>query len=160
MSWRAIRNTSLRQDIQREMERRGDALRLHPLPGGAPAGGDGWGRPRSTDLVYHPADAEEHFLSFDTENDKLAGFLRLSLPEGHPRNRDGGSGTVRRSSAKCMSTVSPLEVGAERAGIAQHSGLGTRLISEAERIAKAKGFEKLAVIAAVGTPGLLCRPGL
>ncbi len=46
-----------------------------------------------------------------------------------------------------------LEVGEERTGIAQHSGLGTRLISEAERIAKASGFEKLAVIAAVGTRG-------
>ena len=44
-----------------------------------------------------------------------------------------------------------LEVGEERSGIAQHSGLGTRLIREAERLAKEKGFNRLAVIAAVGT---------
>jgi elongator complex protein 3 len=44
-----------------------------------------------------------------------------------------------------------LEVGSEQAGAAQHSGLGTALLKEAERIARAKGFSKLAVIAAIGT---------
>jgi elongator complex protein 3 len=44
-----------------------------------------------------------------------------------------------------------LAVGEEQSGVAQHSGLGTRLIYQAERIAYAKGFQKLAVIAAVGT---------
>ena len=32
-------------------------------------------------------------------------------------------------------------------------GLGTRLLEEAERIAKQNGFKKLAVISAVGTRG-------
>ena len=44
-----------------------------------------------------------------------------------------------------------LGVGVEKTGAAQHVGLGTRLLEEAERVAKEKGFEKLAVIAAVGT---------
>ena len=46
-----------------------------------------------------------------------------------------------------------LAVGAEKAGAAQHAGLGTRLLEEAERIAKAHGFERMAVISAVGTRG-------
>ena len=34
------------------------------------------------------AGAEEHFISFDTPDDKLAGFIRLSLPSsGITRNR-------------------------------------------------------------------------
>jgi elongator complex protein 3 len=44
-----------------------------------------------------------------------------------------------------------LAVGAEKTGSAQHVGLGTRLLEEAEAIAKNNGFEKLAVISAVGT---------
>jgi elongator complex protein 3 len=46
-----------------------------------------------------------------------------------------------------------LPVGAEKKGAAQHTGLGTRLLEEAERIAAAKGFEQAAVISAVGTRG-------
>ncbi len=46
-----------------------------------------------------------------------------------------------------------LAVGAEKDGAAQHSGLGTRLLEEAERIANEKGFKRMAVISAVGTRG-------
>ncbi len=46
-----------------------------------------------------------------------------------------------------------LAVGAEKEGAAQHAGLGTRLLEEAERVAKANGFKRMAVIAAVGTRG-------
>ena len=46
-----------------------------------------------------------------------------------------------------------LPVGADRAGSAQHVGLGTRLLVEAEAIAKSRGFKRMAVISAVGTRG-------
>ena len=44
-----------------------------------------------------------------------------------------------------------LPVGAEKKGAAQHAGLGTRLLAEAEEVAKANGFQHMAVISAVGT---------
>jgi elongator complex protein 3 len=44
-----------------------------------------------------------------------------------------------------------LRVGQERGGAAQHVGLGTSLLDRAERIAKEKGYQRLAVISAVGT---------
>jgi len=44
-----------------------------------------------------------------------------------------------------------LEVGDSKEGAAQHIGLGTRLLEHAEEIARQNGFEKLAVISAVGT---------
>jgi elongator complex protein 3 len=44
-----------------------------------------------------------------------------------------------------------LELGAEQAGAAQHIGLGSRLLLEAERVAKDRGCRGLAVISAVGT---------
>jgi elongator complex protein 3 len=42
-------------------------------------------------------------------------------------------------------------VGAEQSGATQHSGLGTRLLKEAESIARQAGYRRLAVIAAIGT---------
>jgi len=39
-----------------------------------------------------------------------------------------------------------LEVGEDRSGIAQHSGLGTQLIAEAEKIAKDAGYKRLPVL--------------
>ncbi|MFW5714531.1 MAG: elongator complex protein 3, partial [Brevefilum sp.] len=151
------KNSSLRQDIQREMKRRGtqcecvrcreirqlkvtaESLELH-------------------DLVYHPAHAEEHFLSFDTENDKLAGFLRLSLPSD--THQTGMQDLVDAAIIREVHVYGQsLEVGEERDGIAQHSGLGTRLIEEAEKIAEARGYQKLAVIAAIGTRGYYARRG-
>ena len=44
-----------------------------------------------------------------------------------------------------------LPVGGEQEGAAQHVGLGTRLLEEAERIASEHGFKRMAVIAAIGT---------
>jgi elongator complex protein 3 len=143
------KNTSLRQDIQREMKRRGtrcECIRCREV------------RQKKVtvetvtlnDLTYHPANAEEHFLSYDTPDDKLAGFLRLSLPEDTFLTN-----IINLEEAAIIREVhvygQSLEVGEERSGIAQHSGLGTSLLEEAERIAKEKGYKRLAVIAAVGT---------
>ncbi len=143
------KNTSLRQDIQKLMKQRGttcQCIRCREIRRQSV-------KPESlvlNDLVYHPADAEEHFLSFDTPDDKLAGFLRLSLPSD-----THNTGLIDLQEAAIIREVhvygQSLEVGEERRGAAQHSGLGTQLIKEAEAIAKDQGFKKMAVIAAVGT---------
>jgi elongator complex protein 3 len=143
------KNTSLRQDIQREMQKRGtrcDCIRCREIRKEQVS-------PESlqlNDLLYHPAYAQEHFLSFDTQKDQLAGFLRLSLPEDTTM-----SGIEELEDAAIIREVhiygQSLEVGEDRSGIAQHSGLGTQLIAEAEKIAKDAGYKRLAVIAAVGT---------
>ena len=103
------------------------------------------------DLVYHPARAEEHFLSFVTPDDRIAGYLRLSLPAlDAPRlgMQDlEGAALIREVHVYGQS----LPVGAEQSGAAQHVGLGTRLIETAAEIARSHGFDRLAVIAAVGT---------
>ena len=151
------KNSSLRQDVQREMRKRGtqcQCVRCREI------------RKRQVsaeslelnDLIYHPAFAEEHFLSFDTPDDHLAGFLRLSLPE-----ETGKSGIDELKDGAIIREVhvygQSLEVGEDRSGIAQHSGLGTRLISESERIAREAGYKRLAVIAAVGTRAYYARRG-
>ena len=143
------KNTSLRQDIQKVMKQRGlqcQCIRCREIRRQSVKAGS----LVMNDLVYHPADAEEHFLSFDTPDDKLAGFLRLSLPSDTHR-----TGLVDLQEAAIIREVhvygQSLEVGEERHGVAQHSGLGTQLIEQAEAVAFDSGFKNMAVIAAVGT---------
>jgi elongator complex protein 3 len=146
------RRTSLRQDVQDEMKRRGthcQCVRCREVKG----------KPvniellKLDDLVYQAGAAEEHFISFVTPDDKLTGFVRMSLP-GKYSPQTGiddldGAALIREVHVYGQS----LPVGAEKDGAAQHVGLGTRLLEEAERIAKEKGFTRMAVISAVGTRG-------
>jgi len=144
------RRTSLRQDVHRELKRRGtscqcvrcrevrkqrvnaEKVELH-------------------DLVYSTGTAEEHFISFDTPDDKLAGFIRLSLPS----QESPETGLEDLSGAALIREVhvygQSLPVGAEKDGAAQHSGLGTQLLEEAEKMAGEHSFRRMAVISAIGT---------
>jgi len=103
------------------------------------------------DLIYATDFAEEHFISYVTPDDKLAGFLRLSLPLAEAPQ----TGLADLEDAAIIREVhvygQSLKVGQEREGAAQHSGLGTDLLQQAEEIARAEGFTRLAVISAIGT---------
>ncbi len=145
------KRTSLRQDVLAEMARRGTrcrCIRCREVRG-QPIKPD---LLRLEDFTYTAAYAEEHFLQFVTPDDRLAGFLRLSLPrpEAPPVGMETdltGAALIREVHVYGQS----LPVGAEQHGAAQHIGLGTRLLAEADRIARTAGFRKMAVIAAVGT---------
>jgi elongator complex protein 3 len=144
------KRSSLRQDVHLEMTRRGahcDCLRCREVRGGNV-------KPdalRLVDLVYHPDGAEEHFLSFVTPEDQIAGFLRLSFPEAD----SPATGLADLDGVAIIREVhvygQSLAVGTEQSGAAQHMGLGTRLLTEADRLARAKGYRRMAVIAAAGT---------
>jgi elongator complex protein 3 len=144
------KRTSLRQDIQRELKRRGQrcqCVRCREVRGRRVEVDD----LELEDMVYSTDHAEEHFLSFVTPQDRLTGFLRLSLP-GAEAPETGlldlqGAAIIREVHVYGQS----LRVGQERGGAAQHVGLGTSLLDRVERIAKEKGFYRLAVISAVGT---------
>lgn len=142
------RNTSLRQDVAREMARRGthcQCIRCREVRAEAVEATD----LTLHDLVYLAGGAEEHFISFDTPDDHLAGFLRLSLPNGNPLAiPDLESAAIIR---EVHVYGQSLEVGADQSGAAQHRGLGRKLIAQAEAIASARGYVNLAVISAVGT---------
>jgi len=144
------RRTSLRQDVHEEMKRRGtvcQCVRCREVRGKSVR----TGALELDDLVYQAGAAEEHFISYVTPQDKLAGFVRLSLPcKDSPQtgiNDLDGAALIREVHVYGQS----LPVGAEKSGAAQHVGLGTSLLEEAERIAKEKGYSRMAVISAVGT---------
>lgn len=145
------KRTSLRQDVHAEMARRGvrcRCIRCREVRG-KPVAPEAL---RLEDFVYRADFAEEHFLQFVTPDDRLAGFLRLSLPL--PNAPDVGMEEDLAGAAliREVHVYGPaLPVGEEAPGAAQHIGLGTRLLQEAERIAWTAGYTRLAVIAAVGT---------
>lgn len=154
------KRTSLRQDVLAELQRRGETCRCircrevrgsHVNPASL----------RLVAQVYRPAYSEEHFLSFITPEDQIAGYLRLSLPlaEGEEASRvqrelqQGGFEELEGAALVREVHVygQSLAVGDERKGAAQHIGLGSRLLKRAAELARARGYRRLAVIAAVGT---------
>ena len=142
--------TSLRQDIQAIMKTRGthcQCVRCREVRGKTVDAES----LRLDDLTYQAGTAEEHFISFVTPEDGLAGFIRLSLPAKDATLTSmsdlDNAALIREVHVYGQS----LEVGSEKTGAAQHAGLGTRLLEEAENVARAHGFSRMAVISAIGT---------
>jgi len=154
------RRSSLRQDVQLELEKRGQrcrCIRCREVRGTVI-------EPQSLifeDFLYRASFAEEHFLNYSTPDDRLAGYLRLSFPS------DSSDSIFMFQRKELFALIPELEdaalirevhvygqslaIGSEQAGAAQHRGLGTSLLVKAEQIAKNAGYSKLVVIAAVGT---------
>ena len=105
-------------------------------------------------LVYDTDATTEHFLSLDTADDRLAAFLRLSLPASLPPGGAGGGFPELDGCAMIreVHVYGPaLDPGEDSRGEAQHTGLGAALVERAKSIARAAGYPRLAVISAVGT---------
>jgi elongator complex protein 3 len=144
------KRTSLRQDIHRELDARGqrcECIRCREVRGESI-------EPDALtlqDLTYTANGAEEHFLMYNTPNDKLAGFLRLSLP-GDALPETGLKDLERAALIREVHVYGQsIRLGKEIEGAAQHAGLGTQLLEKAETIAQESGYPRLAVISAVGT---------
>lgn len=144
------KRTSLRQDVHHELKKRGErcqCIRCREVRGQKVD----YTHLKFDDLVYEADYAEEHFLSYNTPHDKLAGFVRLSLPLPDAPET-GFDDLVNAAIIREVHVYGQsLPVGMSQRGAAQHAGLGTRLLAKAESIARAKGFKRMAVIAAIGT---------
>jgi elongator complex protein 3 len=146
------KRTSLRQDIQLELQRREShcsCIRCREVRGKDI-------EPASlvfSQLTYQANGSQEHFLSFSTPEDELAGYLRLSLPG--PESLDPGLDDLENAAVVREVHIygQSLEVGITMDGAAQHAGLGSDLVKEAEGIAARAGYQRVAVIAALGTRG-------
>ena len=152
------KRTSLRQDVQLEMQRRGtvcQCLRCREVRGEKVDART----LRLEELVYQTGGAQEYFISYVTPQDRIAGFLRLSLPgpdAPHTAMLDlQGAAIIREVHVYGQS----LPVGGEEHGAAQHAGLGRRLVQRAEKIAAQNGCRRLAVISAIGTRQYYLRQG-
>ena len=99
-------------------------------------------------VEYDTEGSREVFLQLVTEDDRLAAFLRLSLP-----SESGPIAELARAAIVREVHVYGEVVGwkARAAGAAQHRGLGRELIAAARDRAARDGYPTLAVISAVGT---------
>jgi elongator complex protein 3 len=144
------RRSNLREDVQRLMAGRGEhcrCIRCREVRGLHVARDD----LHLDDLTYEAGGAQERFLSFVASDNRLAGYLRLSLPGP----QSPGLGWPDLEQAAIIRDVhiygQTLPLGGSMEGAAQHVGLGTELLLTAERIARESGFSRLAVISAIGT---------
>jgi elongator complex protein 3 len=101
---------------------------------------------------YESRVGTDHFLSYVTSHDKVAGFLRLHLPS----QKDGAGVELpeiqNAAMVRELHVYGPaLPLGDDADGEAQHLGLGSRLMKHAEELARKNGFSKIAVISAIGT---------
>jgi elongator complex protein 3 len=148
------KRSSLRQDVLAELTRRGQScgcVRCHEVGPGVVLSEN----LRLEDYPYKAGGASEHFLNFRTPAGKIAAYLRLSLTGSDEVNTQVEEAIPELAGCALVREVHVYgqvqRLGSGQEGAAQHIGLGTRLLEEAERIALASGFRKLAVISAVGT---------
>ena len=101
-------------------------------------------------LTYKTSSSTEYFIQFTTKDtDKIAGFIRLSLPKSQKNFMPelSGSAMIRELHVYGRS----LEIGQKLNKSTQHKGLGEKLIKQAIQITKDQNYSHLAVISAVGT---------
>lgn len=102
------------------------------------------------DTVYETTVSLEHFLEYVTDNNQIVAFLRLSLPKPKQIPVIGelsNTAVIREVHVYGQA----LQLGSKKTGIAQHSGLGKKLIIQARGIALRAGFKQVSVISAIGT---------
>ena len=109
-------------------------------------------------VSYETVGTVEHFLSFETADERIAGFLRLSFPDreqAHPLAELEDHAMIRE-----VHVYGPaLDLGEESRGEAQHMGLGTELVEKAKQMACEAGYGYLAVISAIGTRNYYAKLG-
>ncbi|HEY7697404.1 MAG TPA: GNAT family N-acetyltransferase, partial [Vicinamibacteria bacterium] len=137
MARRGVRSRDIRAREIRSSEVSPDAVRLEVLR-------------------YRTSSGEESFLSYVTDDGRLAAFLRLALPDSPSFLPELRRSAVIREVHVYGSSVT---LGAREEGKAQHSGLGRMLLDEARAEARARGFESLSVISSVGTREYYRRQG-
>ena len=106
---------------------------------------------RAKKIEYSTSVSTEVFIEYVNQENKIAGFLRLSLPTickpNHFVSELQDSAIIREIHVYGQA----VNIGEKKLGSAQHFGLGKKLIRKAIKIAKSEGFKKLSVISSIGT---------
>lgn len=107
---------------------------------------------------YEASEGQELFLSLEEpEADVLIGYLRLRFPSrrSHRQEVDGSTAIIRE-----LHVYGPeVPVGRKYGGAWQHTGLGRKLMAEAEIKAKEHGAKRMLILSALGTKGYYARIG-
>lgn len=97
---------------------------------------------------YAANGGKELFLSYeDVKKDKLIALLRLRFPNKTFLPELKGAALIREVHVYGKQ----IAVGGALSGQKQHVGWGTKLMADAEKLAREAGYKKMAVIAGIGT---------
>ena len=123
---------------------------------------------------YEASGGTEYFLSYeDTNRDVVYAFCRLRIILPLPRGGAGGVAEVKLPRANAGNSPYPLlerggypayirelhtygqliNIGKKSNGASQHTGMGVKLVKQAEAICRQNKISKLAVISGVGVRG-------
>ncbi len=149
------KRTNFRQLVDDELARQGvkvREIRSREIRGGQVSADD----LHLVEYQYETSVSREYFLQFVTADEKLVGFLRLSLPEREKIERLFGKIPDEFGDFPANAMIREVHVYGAAAKLrgqsrSQHQGLGKKLISRAQAIAKADGRKCVRVISAVGT---------
>lgn len=98
--------------------------------------------------VYKTTNSTEYFLEYVNKEDKIVGFLRLSLPKKENNIKELRDSAIIR---EVHVYGESLNLGETDMGKPQHLGIGSNLIKKAESITLENGFKKISVISSIGT---------
>ena len=148
------KKVNLRQLVEAEVARRGvpaQEIRSREIAFGAATDE----QLALDEVAYETTNTRERFLQWITPEGRIAGFLRLSLPNAayvEERAADllisPGEAMIRE--VHVYGRVAGLGKGGQNA---QHRGLGKALVERACEIARGEGYAAVNVISAVGTRG-------
>lgn len=157
--------TNLRQEIEHRMAERG--IELKDLRAREAGHRPALGRDTIVKLFveeYENAGGKELFLSFeDAARTTVLAFLRLRLPDHEVTFQDEKTdrwlADLREAFPELVGSAfvrelhtygQALALGEEKDQAVQHKGLGRRLMTEAEKIAKDRGYAEMCVISGIG----------
>lgn len=114
-----------------------------------------------SEIAYETTNTHEVFLQWVTPDNRIAGFLRLSMPNAdyanaHATDLPINAGEAMIREVHVYGRVAGLHQGGENA---QHRGLGRMLIERACDIARENGYTAINVISAIGTRGYYRKQG-
>lgn len=114
-----------------------------------------------SEVAFETTNTHEVFLQWVTPDNRIAGFLRLSMPNAdyvnaHATDLPINAGEAMIREVHVYGRVAGLHQGGENA---QHRGLGRMLIERACDIARENGYTAINVISAIGTRGYYRKQG-
>lgn len=114
-----------------------------------------------SEIAYETTNTHEVFLQWVAPGNRIAGFLRLSMPnadyiDAHVTALPIDTGEAMIREVHVYGRVAGLHQGGENA---QHRGLGRMLIERACDIARENGYTAINVISAIGTRGYYRKQG-
>ena len=114
-----------------------------------------------SEIAYETTNTHEVFLQWVAPGNRIAGFLRLSMPnadyiDAHVADLPIDAGEAMIREVHVYGRVAGLHQGGQNA---QHRGLGRMLIERACDIARDNGYTAINVISAIGTRGYYRKQG-